>query len=143
MTKTKVCTKCGKRKPWALFGARAAMADGLRSQCRACDAEDRIRWGANGKSARYQKQRREANPERSRARARAWYAANRDKCVARQLAYQARNPEKVRERARRWRLANGELVRARRRAYVAANPRYREYEAAYKALYRFTNPRYS
>ena len=143
MTKTKVCTKCDKRKRRVLFGARAAMADGLRSQCRACDAEDRIRWGANGKSARYQRQRRSANPERSRVAARAWYAANRAKCVARTLAYQARNPEKIREKSRQYRRANGERVRAWKRAYYAANPRYREYEASYKALYRFTHPRYS
>lgn len=35
-TKTKVCTKCGKRKPLSAFAKDCTKKDGLKSQCKEC-----------------------------------------------------------------------------------------------------------
>ncbi len=43
--KTKVCTKCGKRKKLEEYYARRIRKDGKRSECKLCDNAARIRRG--------------------------------------------------------------------------------------------------
>jgi 5-methylcytosine-specific restriction endonuclease McrA len=96
---TKPCTKCRAVKPLEAFANRAAMRDGRRSQCRACDASERA---ANVVYERERVSRwREENPDRQRAAGRRQYWAN---------------PERVRQRKREWQAANAALVNQRRRA---------------------------
>lgn len=60
-TETKVCSKCGEEKPRTEFNKRARSADGLRSECKACQ----------------------------RARKAAYRAANKEKVRARDAAYRS------------------------------------------------------
>jgi hypothetical protein len=75
--------------------------------------------------------------EHERAYQAAYYAANREKVLARRrAAYRAANREKVQERNRAYRAANREKVRERDRAYRAAN---REKVKARHAAWRAAN----
>ena len=60
----KICTKCGEPKPLNRFGKRSAMRDGLKSQCKDCDARSR--------RAYY-----EENKERERQQNREWHQKNK------------------------------------------------------------------
>ena len=44
MDETKVCTKCGERKPIDGFSMRAAASDGRNSHCRQCTHADHQKW---------------------------------------------------------------------------------------------------
>jgi transposase-like protein len=99
---TKVCTKCGSRKPLESFGLDRRKSDGHRPQCKACANECARRRYA-------------ANPGRARERARLWYAAN---------------PERARKSGRAWREKNAEYVRAAGREYAERHQEYRRAKSA-------------
>jgi hypothetical protein len=63
---TKWCGGCSSLCPRSVFHRASARPDGLQSQCKACQA-------------RANKANKDANPERVRARSRAWSQANRTK----------------------------------------------------------------
>lgn len=69
----KRCTKCGELKPETEFYAAKGCKDGLRGDCKACFA----------------------------ARARDWYARNREHVVANVKRWQSENPEQVRATRRK------------------------------------------
>lgn len=80
----KACTKCKVPKPvgeGGAFGVNKASRDGWRAQCRACRCIERI----------------------------AYYAANREKIIARAKAWNAENREKYRESKRKCNRANSSI----------------------------------
>ena len=64
---------------------------------------------------REQRRRRAEKGDETRAKAREWYAANKEKHA------RYRDPEKHRQRARRWREENPERARQRSKEYRQAN----------------------
>lgn len=93
----KTCVKCGKTQPLEAFSRRAASGDGLHPYCRACVKVLH--------QARYR-----ADPERYKAYARKWAAANPElKAELTRRATRERykkDPAKVYAEARRWSKAN-------------------------------------
>ncbi len=71
----KRCKKCGELKPLTGFYRDTAARDGHRPECKACTS----------------------------ARRKAWYAENREREIARVVAWQQANPERFAERQRRYR----------------------------------------
>jgi hypothetical protein len=63
----------------------------------------------------YKRKRREANPEKEKARFRKWYEANRDKVIERSGDYWLAHPEKRAARDKRYRQANPEKLRKNNR----------------------------
>lgn len=68
-SKTKKCTKCGKRKPVTSFHKQASTRDGLRYECKKCNSERALKA----------------------------YHANPQHYIDVQKAWQARNPDKVKQ----------------------------------------------
>lgn len=107
---SKPCSSCGEVKAASEFGKNSRCRDGLTSACSACRAA--------AKRASYQRHRDSIlaaqrlsyknNPERAKAYAKGWKAANPDKVRQyRRLNYE-RNVEKVAAQAQEWREANPE-----------------------------------
>jgi hypothetical protein len=67
-------------------------------------------WYARNRERKiaYERARREADPEASRARARDYHARHREACNAKHRAWHAAHRESVSERSRQWREANAE-----------------------------------
>lgn len=107
----KICTVCGTEKLFSEFRKRPIASDGLRSSCQACETES-------------QRIRRASNPEKSKAYAAAWYAANAENLRIKSCAVYAANPDKFKDLASAWIKANPE---ARRR--YKNNRRARKIEA--------------
>lgn len=60
--------------------------------------------------------------QRARDKAKAYYEANREKCIADRKAWAERNRERVRQNQKRWRDANKERAKEIRRKWAEANP---------------------
>ncbi len=86
--KSKVCTKCGKRKKLECFYARPGAKDGKQTSCKECQGAVIVAWRranpdkVRAHHARYRQMHREAR----RAYTAAWNAANKD----RRRAYEQR-----------------------------------------------------
>ena len=104
--KSKVCSKCKKRKSASSFNRSRRGKLGLHSYCRACDAENKREWYLKNKEHALQKTKewQERNPERFSENQRkhkekykeryseyhkAWAAENRDKCRLKKHKYYA------------------------------------------------------
>jgi Recombination endonuclease VII len=85
MHESKVCNKCGERKPLSAFYAMKEMRDGHRNDCIECNKA--------GSRAR-----RDADPESNRARAREWYWDNKERSLAYGKEYKRRPEVKRRQR---------------------------------------------
>lgn len=72
----KTCTKCKEIKAFTAFSKRAAMLDGLRSQCKACDAIHNDKWAAEHPG--YQAKYCADNIEKRKAYKVQWNADNSD-----------------------------------------------------------------
>jgi 5-methylcytosine-specific restriction endonuclease McrA len=126
---TKLCRKCGERKPREAFNRKTVSPDGLQPACRECVSA-------------YNHQLYTRDPAKVRARNDAWAAANPEKTRAYARAKQARTwaarPEQMRAYHRsyyelnpdRRRLAIRECARRRRAADPVGN---REYLAKWRA----------
>lgn len=97
----KICTRCGEGKDRSLFSRRARSPDGLQPACKACVAH-------------YDAGYRELNKERILARQLAWKRANRERIRAKEQEYRAKRPEL--ERARQQRCKEKDPERYARRA---------------------------
>lgn len=80
------------------------------------------------------------DPEKNRARANAWAAANREKSRTKSRAWRLANPGRARVGGLAWRAANREKARETRRVWREANPESHrvsqtKYAAAHKAKY--------
>ena len=99
--KTKVCSKCGKRRLRSQFYARKASADGLAYVCKICDDARTKSVPAEKKRAKH-KAWRDANRDHVREKARdvmrRLYAADPEKFKQRAKDYRALNLEKIKER---------------------------------------------
>lgn len=94
---TKVCRKCGAKKPLDGFYRDATSKDSRRSDCKECNRERVTRWYA-------------ANPERKRETDARYHAANRERRREASAHWRAENPERKREinaryQAEQWRQA--------------------------------------
>jgi 5-methylcytosine-specific restriction endonuclease McrA len=79
-----------------------------------------------------------ANPEKPRAKRRAFGMAHREQETAAKRRYREANLEKVRDSGRRWRAAHADAVKVRMAAWREANPdkkRYPETQRAYNLLH--------
>lgn len=125
---TKTCSRCDQAKPRADFSKRAAMKDGLRSQCRACDkadraahapraAETRKTWRANNRERvrETERQRYWRDPVKARAKVKRLTLARRDEILARRRA--RHDPVKARRWMAAWRARNPDYDRQ----WIAAN----------------------
>lgn len=84
----KTCTKCGGTKALTDFSKRSkGTADGLRSQCKACDADDRLAL-------------RLRDPVAFNEKAREKYARNRERCIATSMRSHQKHRGRIRERCR-------------------------------------------
>ncbi len=110
--KSKVCTKCEKRKKLECFSAQSRAFDGKRPSCKMCCNVQNATW-------------RKANPDKAREANARWEKANPDKVRAKSARYRAKNRTRMaarrREQARRWYYAHRELALARNAAWRKAN----------------------
>jgi hypothetical protein len=83
----KTCSKCQARKPAAQFYSHPTTRDGLSSWCRVCTCAER-------KAAQLR------DPEGHRAKARAWYWANRERAISRTTRSRAKWTPEHHERHR-------------------------------------------
>lgn len=114
----KTCRTCGESKPaTAEFFEWAAVR--LRGTCRSCRNAMRVAG---------------TDPEKNRARARAWAAANPDKVKAQRSTEEYK--AKSRARATAWAKANPDKVAERSRTRRATDPAYREYARQAQSLRR-------
>ena len=119
MPKTKVCTKCGKRKKLEEYHVdRAHSACGRKSRCRACVAES----DAHASSAYYL-----ANRARCLAARAAYHAANRDKRAAYNAAYRAANKARIAAQQAAYNRLHREARRTQQAAYHAKNREWRNW----------------
>jgi len=134
----KTCTKCGELKPAIEFRRDKKAKGGLRAQCKTCDAEYQreYREANPEKTAEYLREYRKANREKLAGYNREWYKANLERAAKCSREHYKANREKVAERTRKWRRANPEKAAEHSRKYREAN---REKIAERKRRYRETN----
>ncbi len=94
---SKACSKCGETKPLVEFNKDTKMADGCRSNCKACvKLYDRKRYRENAEDNRASAQKnRDDNPEEHKARSKLRYAANPEPKKASIKKYRAANRHKT------------------------------------------------
>lgn len=154
---TKACTKCGKTKPRADFNKRAAMKDGLRSQCKICDRAEASKWANDNRDRSLENSRKwrrdnadkvsaynreyHANNQEARRQHRInWHENNREKHLATSKEWKRKNAERVAAYAAEWRKNNLHLKcaqEAKRRSAKAAFPLNADQKAAVKHIYAF------
>lgn len=115
----KTCYRCREPKPATTdyFSRDRSRGDGLDPKCKACKKE------LHAKNRGYFKERylatREKYAEASRARAKAWRAANMERRIAKQKEYRQRNKAIIAESNRAYYLANKQASRAKRLLRIA------------------------
>lgn len=116
---TKQCTKCKELKPVTEFGPHPGGRDGLRSDCKTCNAaKSRAYRAAHLKESQERSRRHHAsNPEETRKYMRAYYAAHREKAKEQSRVYRLAHAEKLREQYRAYHAAHREEKRAERAAH--------------------------
>jgi len=95
--KTKICSKCKKRKPLKKFGVNRAKKDGLNHQCKQCRKE-------------YSKEHYKANAEKLKEKGKEYYKANSEKIMEQKKERYKTNPE-IKQNALKWQAANPEKVK--------------------------------
>jgi len=127
MSKMKTCTKCGEAKQADEFYKRRRAKDGLRCQCKACDAAYKKGYNAEHKeeNAARNKAWRDANPDKVAA----YCAEHAEEIAARSRIYRAEHADGVAAYGRVYCADHADEVAARMREWRQANP---EKKAAYK-----------
>ncbi len=127
MSELKTCTKCGKTKQADEFYKRCRAKDGLRCQCKACDAAHKKAYNAEHKedNAARCKAYRATHAEEIAA----YCAAHAEEITARSRIYRAEHADKVAAYGRVYCAEHADEVAARMREWRQANP---EKKAAYK-----------
>ena len=120
--KTKVCSKCGKRRERSKFYKRQASVDGLAYVCKLCDDARTKAVPIERRRAKH-KAWRDANRdhvrEKGREAMRRLYANDPQKFRDRSKDYAKRNPEKIKERNA---ARDPEDLRRRAKSYRTRNP---------------------
>ena len=123
---TKPCTKCGESKPRDRkhFGKCSRVKDGLRAQCRECEAADKARRRAQdpGQDRRYYEQNKDWLLPKMNKRARERRKERGDEVRAKFAEWRARNKEKISEYQTRYYWRNRESERERVKSYYLDNP---------------------
>lgn len=149
------CTVCGQDKPESEYYVQVKATGRRFTYCKACHYEKTLEWQAKNreKVAAIARANYAADPEKFRARSRAYHAseagqtfvkareqlpetraarraykaANREKIKAAAKAYREANRDKIRASNEAYREANRAIVNERLRRWIEANPeRYRE-----------------
>lgn len=124
----KRCSKCKEEKPRAEFSNRASSKDGLRPDCKPCQAESYRKYRVeNPEKVRETSRRaaanwRAANLEKAKKSSKKYYHDNRERERERFGKYRAENLERLREAGRRYCANNREKRRQNSRNYRRANP---------------------
>ena len=110
--KTKICTKCGKRKKLGEFVAHKDCIGGVGGACKKCEVS-------------YQKAYYQSNREKCKAYSKAYYQSNSEKCKAYQKEYQKAyyqsHKEQSRKQGRKWYSAYREKVHLIQKKYRDCN----------------------
>ena len=119
---TQVCTKCGLEKPLSEYYFKKD-TNSYRRDCKECAKKRRrTRYHANPEKERAKsKAYYRANPEKGRAYSKAYYRANPEKGRAYVKTWRDANPERWRANCLAWRTANREKIRADHKAWREAN----------------------
>lgn len=102
----KTCTTCKEDKPLDGFNKRKSSGGGLEGRCRECEKARAKAWYAD-------------NKERKAKTQATWKAANKDSRAEANAAWYAANKERVAENNAAWRADNKELMAATHAAYKA------------------------
>lgn len=105
----KTCTCCKEAKLVSEFYKKKKGSDEPRSICKACNGKKERQW-------------RDENPERNKAKNDEWREKNADKHKAYNEAWKERNKEKEVERQRRWAQENAERHNAKGQRWRKENP---------------------
>ncbi len=116
----KKCRPCGQLLPVGSFCGHAGHSDGLNSHCRACKkAKAKAYYQANRDAVQAQhREYNDANPERKRAWDAAYYEANKDRLKAKFRLYRRDNRERLREMNKAYYISNFERISAVKRTYT-------------------------
>jgi len=114
----KKCSKCGEIKPLSEFARCAKSRDGLKSECKTCQAERRRRYYAEHAEEERERARRyhAEHPEERRERAHQYRAEHAEEWREYQRQYRAEHPEEVREYDRQYKAEHAEEERERKHA---------------------------
>ena len=104
----KRCTKCGEYKPRDMFHRDKNRSDGLTPHCKVCSAKKAKAWYAANKERHFEKSKawHDANKERYAKTHKARYEANKDRHARIMKAWYAANKEHAFENGKAWRKAN-------------------------------------
>jgi hypothetical protein len=139
---TKWCGRCGEAKPAEAFAKHRSTRDGLQTQCRQCQKNQRKE---NAETvAKKQRERYEANKQTILEKQRQYRQENKDKIAARkklradhiaqqQREYRNKNAEKFSEQQREYRQANAAKISDYQKTY---HPKYVQINAGKMAAYR-------
>lgn len=105
---TKVCSKCGEEKPTTEFYKRGKGSVGFRPHCKVC-----MRLA--------DKNRRDNNPEKERARRKKYRLHNKEKLAASGNDYYRRNKERHNQATKEYYEQNKEWILEKQREYAANN----------------------
>lgn len=117
----KACSRCSVVKPPSGFTPHALARDGLRTRCKACEADlARERRSANREKYREaDRLRRIANPDKFQTRDADYRSRNPDARKKAQWEWRERYPERQSDASRRWREANPHKVADKNSRYRA------------------------
>jgi hypothetical protein len=136
MNDTRRCSQCGDVKAVSEFSRNSSARDGVRNQCKGCQAERARRYRAEHAEERreYNRQYNAKHPEEERERNRRYRAKHPDEGREYSRQYNAKHPEEERERARRYRAKHPDEGREYSRRYRAEHAEERrEYNRRYRA----------
>lgn len=149
MIGTKLCSKCGQRKPITDFYANKLSKDGKQSECKECNnarhrkyyaehAEQYRRTHAKYHLNNYEKNRarslKYSHSEQGIKKRKEYYEAHKEEIKEYNKQYREKNIDKIRERQRRYYHANKDKVAVWKKRYedshreqlLASDKRYRE-----------------
>lgn len=117
MEKTKTCRRCSLVLPLSFFWKKADSRDGFHAACKSCNAPMKLAYSA-------------AHREETTARARAWYAKNKQRAKASVAVWASNNVEKVRSIKTGHYKRNAIEIKARSAEWGRAHPEYMNYRTA-------------
>jgi hypothetical protein len=120
---TKRCPECKKHKPISEFARNRSKKSGLASACKQCEcARMRIYYAANREKIIAKVHKYEKdNPEKIAVRKRVYYEANKERTKPQRRKYRETNREKLIAGQRLWYENNREKVAKRNRKWYKAN----------------------
>jgi hypothetical protein len=94
----KKCRKCGVEKSMSSYYKDARFSGGIDIHCSDCRKKKTNEWRKSHpeRAKEIGRNSRRRNPEKSRARARAWYASNKGKALASMALRRKNNPDAIR-----------------------------------------------